>query len=190
MDGTPWSAFPYVLSVAAHYPHKNLETLVRAFAVLVQSRPEMKLVLVGQLAEYLVGTSRKLEVIGLIDELNLRDAVIVTGYVDDLSLGQWYRHASLFVCPSLFEGFGMPPVEALGMGIPVLTTTCGSLREVTHDMAVYIEDPLDVGEFASKMATMLEAPERYRPSDSQQRWLRNLYSPERIGALYYGVMSG
>jgi glycosyltransferase involved in cell wall biosynthesis len=115
---------PFVLAVAAQYPHKNLETLVRAFAELRArgAHPEAKLVLAGQVGARLSGVAWTTPLDRLIDEHGLRDTVVETGYLDDPSLGALYRRATVFAFPSLFEGFAMPPIEALGSGLPVLTS--------------------------------------------------------------------
>ena len=77
-------------------------------------------------------------------------------YVSDEYLGYLYKQCTLFVYPSLFEGFGMPPVEAMGFGKPTITTKCGSLKEVTLNKAIYINNPTDPNELALLMETTLE----------------------------------
>jgi glycosyltransferase involved in cell wall biosynthesis len=175
---------PYILSVAAQYPHKNLETLVRAFSKLRPDRPDVRLVLVGQLADRVIGMSRRSGVRDVIAELGLDDSVLVTGYVSDAELGEWYRHASLFVFPSLFEGFGMPPIEALGLGIPVLTTSCGSLSEIPSGMATVVADPMDPAEMAEAMREMLQNRHLY-----DQRQVQDRYSPQTVAKAYYRVLA-
>src|SRR5690606_13070144 len=110
---------PKVLSVSAHWPHKNIATLLRAFRRLQDRTGDdgPELVLVGQLAPNLVSNRNATDLEAVVEQLGLRN-VRVTGHIDDEALGEEYRSASLFVFPSLFEGFGMPPVEALGMGVP------------------------------------------------------------------------
>ena len=104
---------------------------------------------------------------GLIDELGLSDRVILTGYLDDAALGRWYRHAALFAFPSLFEGFGMPPVEALGFGLPVLTTDRTALPEVTLGLARLVSEPENPAAWASHLAEMLRTGAR--PSTRRPR---------------------
>jgi glycosyltransferase involved in cell wall biosynthesis len=176
---------PYVLAVAAHYPHKNLETLIRAFSKIIWLHPDMYLVLVGQSYNELHGVASLSGSIGpLIEQLNLTNRVQLTGYVNDLSLAQWYRHAELFAFPSLFEGFGMPAVEALGFGLPTLTTRLTALPETTLGLATMVDDALDDGEWAEKMLGMLEQPAEYRPSAPDVARIRELYAPERIASMY------
>ncbi|CCF84310.1 glycosyltransferase family 4 protein [Nitrolancea hollandica] len=180
---------PYILSVAAHYAHKNLETLIRAFARVHQTRTDYKLVLVGQLPTQLVGVSRHARVTDLIYALGIESSVLVTGHIPEAALGALYRNATIFVFPSLFEGFGMPPVEALGMGLPVLTTRCGSLPEVTQGLAAFVSDPLDAEEMADFILTMMETPGKYTPSADLVARLRDTYAPERVAREYYTLLT-
>jgi glycosyltransferase involved in cell wall biosynthesis len=182
----------YVLSVAAQYPHKNLETLVRAFALLAKRRAydDVSLVLAGQFSHSLVGIARRTDVRGLIATLGLERQVRVTGYISDRALGVHYRHATAFVFPSLFEGFGMPPVEALGFGLPVITTRCAALPESTRGLAHYVDDPFDAQELAEALAVVLDDPRSQSPTPASVLSLRANYAPAVIGAQYYALLTG
>jgi hypothetical protein len=116
-----------------------LTTLISAFAEVSSRHPDISLVIAGQVPEHLVGTVGHPDLRGLVSSLGLGERVQITGHITDGDLGILYRRAQLFVFPSLFEGFGMPPVEALGMGLPVLTTRCASIPEATCDMADFVE---------------------------------------------------
>ena len=178
----------YVLSVAAQYPHKNLETLVRAFAQVARQQSDLHLVLCGQDYGALRGVANsRAGLLPLGRELGIADRLHLTGYVDDATLGAWYRGASLFAFPSVFEGFGMPPVEALGFGLPVLTTSATALPEVTHGLAHYVDDPFSVAEWASKLVEMLANPNRHRPSEDEITALRSFYHPDRIAQQYLNL---
>lgn len=182
---------PYILAVAAQYPHKNLETIIRAFAMLAKRKDDIHLVLAGQLSDKLVGSSSShIDIKGLISSLVLSDRVHVTGHVDDKSLGHLYRGASLFLFPSVFEGFGMPPVEAMGLGLPTLTTRSSSIPEVTLEKAHYVLDAYDVDEWAAKMEAMLNNPDKYRVSDETSAQLRSQYAPAVISAKYAAILRG
>ncbi len=182
---------PYLLSVAAQYPHKNLETLVRAFAVVARSNHDVQLVLCGQSYNGLHGVAgRRAGLDVLIAELGLAERVRLTGHVDDPTLAQWYRHAEAFAFPSVFEGFGMPPVEALGFGLPTVTTRATALPKVTLGLAETVAAPLDAGEWASKLAAVLRAPDRFRPDAAAVAGLRAFYAPARIAGAYVGVLTG
>ncbi len=131
-------AEPYILYVGTIEPRKNLPVLIRAFASIREAGYPHRLALVG-------GNGWMYEdVYGLIDELGMKEAIITTGFVEDLV--PWYNHADLFVYPSMFEGFGLPPLEALACGTPVVASSARSLREVVGEAAVYfaLDDEDDV----------------------------------------------
>lgn len=184
--GLPPGTDRYVLSVAAQYPHKNLGTLIEAFA-LVRGRPEhsdVRLVLAGQLGERLSGIAWHPRIEETIERLGLADAVHLTGYVSDEVLGELYRRAAVFAFPSLFEGFGLPAVEALGLGLPVLTTRRTSIPQATLGLATYVDDPLDADEMASRLGEMLADPGAHRPSPEAVGRIRGEYDPARVARRY------
>jgi glycosyltransferase involved in cell wall biosynthesis len=181
---------PFVLSVASHYAHKNLETLLRAFARVATSIPH-DLVLVGQRRKNLVGVRNPaaLDLDGLAHELGIGTRVHFTGHAPDELVAWCYRHAAAFVFPSLFEGFGMPVVEALGMGLPVITTKCGSLPEVSRGLAHLVNDPKDDAELADMLAQVLNSPEKFAPTAGQVDSLRTFYQPRAIAEAFLGVLN-
>lgn len=128
----------YLLAVGSLQPRKNLIRLIRAYAKLRSENENFRpqLVIVG----------RKLwladDIFAEIRRQRWADDVILTGYVSDEDLPKLYRQATAFVYPSLFEGFGLPPVEAMACGTPVITSNVSSLPEVTGNAALLI-DPLD-----------------------------------------------
>src|SRR5262245_30494663 len=125
----------YLLAVGSLQPRKNLVRLIRAYAKLRSEREDFtrQLVIVG----------RKLwlahEIFDEVKRQRWADDVILTGYVADEDLPALYRSARAFVYPSLFEGFGLPPLEAMACGIPVVTSGVSSLPEVTGDAALLID---------------------------------------------------
>lgn len=182
---------PYVLTVAAQYPHKNLETLLRGFARVAAADPNPMLVLCGQdygglrgVAAGGDGASGRGGLRPMLESLGLNDRVIMTGYLDDAALGRWYRHAAMFAFPSVFEGFGMPAVEALGFGLPVLTTRRTALPETTLGLAATVEDPYGEAEWASHIAAILRNPAAFRPAPADVERLRAHYAVTRIARLY------
>ncbi len=178
-------AKPYVLSVAAQYAHKNLDVVVRAFAQIAKQEPELQLVFCGQSYDGLTGVAgQRRGLRPLAEELGLAGRVHMTGYVDDMALGGWFRHAEMFAFPSVFEGFGMPPVEALGFGLPTLTTRCTALPETTLGLAHYLDDPFSADEWARRMLTMVRDPAAHRPTPAEVARLRALYSPAVVGRQY------
>ncbi len=135
----------YVLSVGSIQPRKNLARLVRAYASL-RTRYENgefpKLVLVGKCAWLYDETLRALQ------ETGIRDSVVLTGYVPESDLPALYSGSSCFVYPSYFEGFGLPPLEAMKCGAPVVVGNRTSLPEVVGDAAITI-DPFNEHEISS-----------------------------------------
>lgn len=176
---------PYVLSVAAQYPHKNLGVLIRAFAAVAKRNRDLHLVLCGQDFGSLVGsTGLRTSLESLVDGLGIGGRVRLTGYVTDEALGRWYRHASLFAFPSIFEGFGMPAVEALGFGVPTLTTRRTAIPETTLGLATYVDDPFSVGEWAACIEEVARDPERFRPQAAGVARLLARYDVERVAGEY------
>lgn len=138
---------PYLLFTGSVSPRKNLERVLRAFESLVDRIPH-QLVLAGSFAWSSDQVAR--EVRG-----RLRERVVVTGYVDEAQLVWLYQHASAYVYPSLLEGFGLPVLEAMAAGCPVLTSNGSSLREVAGGCAQLV-DPLSVESIRAGILTLLE----------------------------------
>jgi glycosyltransferase involved in cell wall biosynthesis len=116
---------PYLLYVGTIEPRKNLLTLIRAYDELLKtSRHRPQLVLCGGRGWLDDGVFK------LVEELRLQDQIRFTGYVDDADLPALYSAAEVFVYPSLYEGFGLPPLEAMACGTPVVTSNSSSLPEV------------------------------------------------------------
>jgi len=151
----------YILFVGNVKPHKNLRTLLKAYLLLSDMlRAAYKVVIVGKKDGFVTGDSE------LIDWVNsdnkLRDSVVFTGYVDDKDMGAIYSNSSLLVFPSLYEGFGLPPLEAMARGCPVIAANTSSIPEVCGDAAVYFS-PMDEHELSVKMTAMLtDEAERQR----------------------------
>lgn len=130
---------PYVLSVNTLEPRKNVAFVIRSFATLVQEQqlPDLSLVLVGTRGwEY----DEILATVAGYDQL--ADRIILTGYVADEDLAALYSAAMVFVFLSFYEGFGLPPLEAMQCGVPVITSNTSSLPEVVGNAGVML-DPED-----------------------------------------------
>jgi glycosyltransferase involved in cell wall biosynthesis len=137
----------YVLFVGSIEPRKNLVSLLKAYLLLPEYiRKEYKLLLVG-----FKGWENQ-EVAELINKL--KGTISYLGYVSIDELANLYRGASCFVYPSLYEGFGLPPLEAMACGCPVVVSGVTSLPEVCGDAAYYV-DPCDVGSIAEGMYKVL-----------------------------------
>lgn len=141
----------YILTVGAIQPRKNLARLIAAYARLRKSRPEVnlpKLVFAGKCAWLFEETLRTIQ------ELQLTESVILTGYVPEKDLPALYSGALCFVYPSYFEGFGLPPLEAMKCGAPVITGNRTSLPEVVGDAGLLV-DPFDVDALAAAMNQLI-----------------------------------
>lgn len=136
----------YLLYVGSAYPHKNLERLVRAFILLRQTYSRhWQLVLVGR-EDYFYKQLKDFISRAAGDE-TIRCDIILTGQVSDKDLDGLYRGAKLFVFPSLYEGFGLPPLEAASRGLAVVAGKAGSVPEVMADAAYYF-DPENIENMA------------------------------------------
>jgi glycosyltransferase involved in cell wall biosynthesis len=134
---------PCLLYPARAWPHKNHERLLEAFVLLRRERPELRLVLTGG------GHSTATP-----------DGVDVRGHVSSDELGWLYRHAAALVFPSLYEGFGQPPLEAMACGCPVACSNAASLPEVVGDAARLFE-PTDPRAIADAVRDVLDAPDEW-----------------------------
>lgn len=142
----------FVLYVGNIKPHKNLVRLIEAFARLRQGPLEdLRLLIIGDEISKLPALRRA------VHRLKLHKHVRFLGYQPDETLAVLYRLAALFVFPSLYEGFGLPPLEAMASGTPVVTSNVSSLPEVTGDAAVLV-DPYDVESIAEGMSRVLSDP--------------------------------
>jgi glycosyltransferase involved in cell wall biosynthesis len=144
----------YVLTVT--YPHyaKNLETLLEAYGHLpADVRTELPLVICC----YLSDDTRRL-VMRLAEQAGIEDDIVLTGVVSDAELCGLYNRATVVVHPSRYEGFGLPIVEAMACGAPVVTTTSSSMPEAAGDAAILV-DPDDVAGFTDAVARLARDPD-------------------------------
>ncbi len=139
---------PYVLCVAGTDPTKNVRSLIEAFSKL---RPEIRsqhhLVLVGDV-------QKNKELQQCVQEQGIADRTVFTGVVSDTQLAEFYQHASVFVFPSLYEGFGLPVLEAMACGCPVITSNTSSLPEVVGGAGMLV-NPRDREELIEAMTKVL-----------------------------------
>lgn len=143
---------PYILSVGNLQPRKNLLTLLEAFRVAkAEGGLPHRLVVVGKQGQRGALLPREVSARGLDGE------VIFTGYVPTEDLPSLYSGAALFVYPALYEGFGLPPLEAMACGAPVIASNAASLPEVLGDGA-WLVDPRAIGGFVSAMRQVLGDP--------------------------------
>ncbi|QQN65742.1 glycosyltransferase family 4 protein [Bradyrhizobium diazoefficiens] len=179
---------PYILSVAHHFPHKNLETLIRAVGKVAQRVPSIRLVLVGQSSANLGSGSYTDRLNEVISTCGLQNLVMFTGHIDDATLGELYKSATLFCFPSLFEGFGLPPVEAMGLGSAAIVSDIAALREVTLGLANYVSDPRSVDEWADQIHAVLSRSISREASGAIAGKLREAYSGRAIAEKYLDLI--
>ncbi|MBW2059619.1 MAG: glycosyltransferase family 4 protein, partial [Deltaproteobacteria bacterium] len=140
---------PYLLYVGTLEPRKNLIRLVKATALLWEQGLKYPLIMAGRKGWLYQG------LFDLIDSLGLGDHVRFLGHVSQDGLSSLYRNAEVFVYPSVYEGFGLPPLEAMSCGTPVVVSNRSSLPEVCGDAACYV-DPFDEGDMARGILSVLQ----------------------------------
>ena len=179
---------PFVLYAGNIKPHKNLERLIEAFHALRRGGLEqVKLLIIGdEISKY--ATLRR-----AVHRHKLHKHVRFLGFVPDKTLACLYRLAGVFVFPSLYEGFGLPPLEAMASGTPVITSNVSSLPEVVGEAALLI-DPYDAAAIAAAMRRVLTEPdlaagmrERGLARVGHFSWDRSV---RRIRQIYEEVLQG
>ncbi|MCJ7472680.1 MAG: glycosyltransferase family 4 protein, partial [Actinobacteria bacterium] len=141
---------PYILSVGTIEPRKDFVTLIKAYNMIRVKNPGFyhKLVIAGR-------TGWKSE--ATYHEYGLspfKDDIIFTDRISDPELVQIYNQAGIFVCTSLFEGFGFPPLEAMSCGLPIICSNSSSIKEVVGDAGILVE-PGDIGGFADNIMKVI-----------------------------------
>lgn len=143
----------YFYTVAQLSKNKNLITLLKAVRILKNDNIPVKLVISGS------GTSSDVvdELDAYVRENDIEDVVIRTGFIDNDERDCLYDHCKAFLFPSVFEGFGMPPIEAMKRGAPVITTKETAIFEVTQGKAEYVDNAYDEKEWAEKIKSVKSA---------------------------------
>jgi Glycosyltransferase len=142
----------YILFVGNTKPHKGLEVLLRAFKSIIPVFPEVELVFVGGL----LNNDKRLE--SILSQPEFTGKVKALGTLSDEDLVLAYNAAEMLVLPSLYEGFGLPALEAMACGIPVIVSNAGSLPEIVGDAAIVCETG-NHGSFAEAMTSLLRDPQ-------------------------------
>ena len=171
----------FILFVGTLEPRKNLRRLIEAFALLSSDDPCVKLVIVGA-SGWLTS-----DLAPFVQSRGLSDRIIFTGYVSDDDLPRWYQAATVFCYPSLYEGFGLPVLEAMACGVPVVTSRTSSLPEVAGDAALLI-DPTDVRGLANTLQSILADDARRQAMSEAGIARSHAYSWERTAAATLAVI--
>ena len=175
---------PYFLYVGLRYEYKNFSGLLAAFA---QARPSL-----SDMALCVVGAPFTDEEEKLIAELGLDGAIEHYSQISDSHLAKLYRCSVAFVYPSLYEGFGLPPLEAMACGAPVVSSNSSSLPEVVGDAALFF-DPTSKDEMAHRLVTIADdSAERERLIRRGQERVQMFTWDQTVSATLeiYGQISG
>lgn len=143
----------YLFYVGNYFPYKNIPVLIQAMPEIIKKRPNIKLVLAGKMGEFQDQITRAIQ------DGGVSDAIVIKGFVSDEELANLYRHAALFVFPSLSEGFGLPGLEAMSFGVPVVASNYTCLPEVLGEGATYF-NPDSPSNIADVITEILNDPAR------------------------------
>lgn len=136
----------YFLYVGNIKPHKNLVTLLKAFELILNFQKGYKLIIVGKKEGFITGDNEVFKLVQ--NNKTLSENIIFTGYIDNRELYNYYNKASIFIFPSLYEGFGIPPLEAMICSCPVIASDLTAIPEICGNAVLYINamDPIDIAE--------------------------------------------
>lgn len=144
----------YILFVGNIKPHKNLKNVLLAFEKIAMEYPEIDLYLVGKKEGFINGVENSLS--SILDKIGSR--IIFTGWVSEEVLIEYYKKALAFIFPSTYEGFGLPPLEAMAFGCPTLVSNIPSLKEVCGDSSLFFE-PHDINDIAKSIKLVIDSDE-------------------------------
>ena len=144
----------YLYTVSSMLPHKNLPVLIKVVAELKKNADDRfpcRLVISG------IGGTQEKTLKEMMEKWAVSEDIILTGFISDEERDSLYKNAFAFLFPSTFEGFGMPPVEAIMCGTPVITTKCASIPEVVGNEAYYVDESYSVGSWLEKLEELFVA---------------------------------
>ena len=171
----PPGAGDYCLAVGTAEPRKDLPGLVRAFGAVAAGRTDVSLVLAGPPGWGEEALARAVET------SPWRDRIVRTGWVDERDLAALTAGATMLAYPSLYEGFGFPPLQAMRQGVPVVATRAGSLTEVLGEGALLVDAGDEDALAAALEACLSDSALRARLAAAGSKWSER-YSWERCGA--------
>lgn len=168
--------YDYLYTVSSLHKHKNLLTILKMMVVLRKKMEKVpKLVISG------ISAGDPNELIEFINCNNLGEVCIFTKFIPNNELNSLMKHCKVFLFPSVFEGFGMPLIEAKRLGAKVITTKCASIPEVTMNKLMYVDDPFDAEEWARLVIdsnSIQSNEEKYEQ-----------YNPEKVASQYLSLFS-
>lgn len=165
----------FLLYVGRPNPHKNLQKLIEAMAAIREKHLEIILVLAGKTDENYKRLAK------FADDKNLSSQVFFTGFIPDDQLRWLYENALLYTFPSLSEGFGLPGLEAMSYGLPVVSSNATCLPEIYKDAALYF-DPTDIDDMAAKLIQAIDDPSLRRTLAAKGSQLVKTYSWSKMAA--------
>jgi glycosyltransferase involved in cell wall biosynthesis len=142
-------ARPFILFLGTLEPRKNIETLINAFAKLKNEKGIHEVLVIAGARGWKFS-----KIFASVKDLGLQEDVVFLGYVEDMLMPALYSSAEIFVFPSIYEGFGLPPLEAMKCGCPVVCSNAASLQEVVGDAALAV-DPYDIAALADSIFKVL-----------------------------------
>jgi glycosyltransferase involved in cell wall biosynthesis len=174
---------PYLLALSTLKPGKNFVTTIRAFAQLVMGERlgDLRLVLVGPR-----GWDYSAIFDAVRETVSVRDRIHITGYVADADLAALYSGAMAFVFPSLYEGFGLPVLEAMQCGVPVVASNAGAIPEVVGDAGILVE-PTDVDAFCGALLSIVQDTARRLELSAQAQARAESFTWEACAAATVGA---
>lgn len=167
----------YFYTISSRYKHKNLETLLQMMKKMkdLEEFSGFKLIISG------VNAGETDSLMNYIARMGLSEKCILTGFVTNDQRNCLIKNAYCFLFPSVFEGFGMPPIEAMKMGTKCITTKCASLPEVTQNRAIYVDNPYDADEWILRIK---EIPHHRSPN-----YAFSEYDPSIVATNYFKLFS-
>jgi glycosyltransferase involved in cell wall biosynthesis len=174
---------PYILFVGSIQPRKNLIRLIEAFEEIAKKESGLKLVICGG-----KGWMYE-EIYAKIAKSQFSHAIIMTGDVSDDLLSSLYKNALFFVFPSLYEGFGLPVIEAMSFGLPVVCANNSSIAEIAGDAALYF-DEYGVSDMAEKMLSLCSNKPLWDELSAKSLQRANLFSWDKASKETVEAMQG
>jgi len=176
----------FMMNVGGIHERKNIVRLVQAFAGLVNKGYTGKLVITGNVSghAYQVKMKRRIDVV--IKELDLGERIVFTGFISERELDSLFHLAEILIYPSLYEGFGIPILEAMKMGLPVITSNITAMPEVAGDAALLV-DPINVEDMTGAMSRLLDDTGLQDELRGKGRQLAAVYTWDRASEMYLAL---